>query len=185
MSFGSDFINNVGNTRSYNQITNSRVSNGRVDIKSPDTCSLFALYDKIPSSQCVELRNATEGLWDETTLTKAFFSQKNIQILQNGIRAGVYELSNGQYTIGQQDCDSLKIIMRSIFLQYAANQPDHISEQIKELNLLVLEYAVQAVYSEAQGYKQYLIDASTMYTPIPYPILSKTSDKTLELKQWF
>jgi hypothetical protein len=97
----------------------SKVNNGRVDIKSPNTSTLFEMYDKIPANQCATFRNATEGLWDETYLSQAFFSQENIKILQNGIRAGVYKKSNGQYLIGPQDCDSLKIIMRSVFLQHA------------------------------------------------------------------
>ena len=92
----------------------NNVNNGRIDIKSPNTSSLFQMYDKIPANQCVTFRNPTEGLWDETALSKAYFSQQNIQILQNGIRAGIYNISNGQYVIGDQDCDSLKIIMMSI-----------------------------------------------------------------------
>ena len=101
----------------------NKVNNGRVDIKTPNTSKLFQMYDKIPANQCVTFRNPTEGLWDETPLSQAFFSQQNIQMLQNGIRAGVYNRSNGQYVIGPQDCDSLKIIMRSVFLQQSANQP--------------------------------------------------------------
>ena len=72
----------------------NKVNNGRVDIKSPNTSSLFEMYDKIPANQCATFRNATEGLWDETILSNAFFSQENIKILQNGIRAGVYKRSN-------------------------------------------------------------------------------------------
>ena len=111
----------------------NKVNNGRVDIKSPNTSALFQMYDKIPANQCVTFRNATEGLWTSNSLSQAFFSQQNIQIIQNGIRAGVYQRSNGQYVIGPQDCDSLKIIMRSVFLQYAANQPTNINLQIAEL----------------------------------------------------
>ncbi len=163
----------------------SIVSNGRVDIKYPQTTDLFALYDKIPAHQCTTFRNPTEGLWDETSLSNAFFSQQNIQIVQNGIRAGVYKRSNGQYVIGPQNCDSLKIVMRSVFLQYSANQPTNITEQIQALNQMVLNYCIEQVYSEAQGYMQYLVDASTLVVPIAHPILSKTNDKELEFKSWF
>jgi len=128
------------------------VNNGRVNIKTPNTSALFQMYDKIPANQCVTFRNATEGLWSQTPLSQAFFSQENNQIIQNGIRAGVYKRSNGQYIIGPQDCDSLKIIMRSVFLQHAANLPNDIPHQINELNKIVLDYCIQQVYSEAQGY---------------------------------
>ena len=164
---------------------NTNYSNGRVDIKSPNTSSLFQMYDKIPAHQCSTYRNPTAGLWDETKLSTIFFSQGNIQILQNGIRAGVYKKSNGQYTIGEQDCDSLKIVMRSVFLQHSTNQSAHISSQVEELNKMVLNFCIQQVYSEAQGYMKYIDDASTLVVPIAHPVMTNNSDRELQLKPWF
>ena len=163
----------------------NKTNNGRVDIKTPNTSKLFQMYDKIPANQCTTFRSATEGLWDSTTLSQVFFSEQNIQIIQNGIRAGVYKRSNGQYIIGAQDCDSLKIVMRSIFLQYSANQPNNITEQITELNKIVLEYCIQQVYSEAQGYMTYVNDVSTLVVPIERPVMTSNNDRQLELKSWF
>jgi len=173
----------------YYNMNTTKTSNGRVDIanklQTPHTSKLFAMYDKIPANQCTTLREPTLGQWDETPLSKAFFSQQNIKIIQNGIRAGVYSKSNGQYTVGEQDCDSLKIVMRSVFLQNAANQPNNIRGQIEQLNQMVLNYCIPQVFSEAKGYMQYLVDASTMYTPIAHPVLAKEYDKELVLKPWF
>lgn len=163
----------------------NKVNNGRINIKTPDTSALFKMYDKIPANQCVTFRGATEGLWSETLLSQAFFSRENIQIIQNGIRAGVYKRSNGQYVIGPQDCDSLKIVMRSVFLQYSANQMTNIPQQIEELNKIVLNYCIQQVYSEAQGYMKYVDDVSTLVVPLAHPVQSSTNDKQLELKSWF
>jgi hypothetical protein len=163
----------------------NKINNGRINIKTPNTSALFQMYDKIPANQCVTYRNATEGLWDATPLSQAFFSLQNIQILQNGIRAGVYERSNGQYVIGPQDCDSIKIIMRSVFLQHAANQPNNISHQIVELNKIVLNYCIQQVYSEAQGYMKYVDDVSTLVVPIAHPVQASNTDRTIEFKSWF
>ena len=163
----------------------NQVNNGRINIKSPNTSTLFQMYDKIPANQCVTFRNATEGLWNETPLSRAFFSYENIQIIQNGIRAGVYNRSNGQYIIGPQDCDSIKIIMRSVFLQYSANQPFNIPQQIEELNKIVLNYCIQQVYSEAQGYMKYIDDASTLVIPIAHPVQASNTDRQLEFKGWF
>jgi hypothetical protein len=164
-------------------------SNGRVDIinkEGPDLCNLFAMYDKIPANQCSTFREPTLGVWNETDLSKTFFSESNIRIIQNGIRAGVYKASNGQYTIGEQDCDSLKIIMRSIYLQHAANQENNIKGQIMELNKMVLEYCVHQVYSEAQGYVKYLRDVSTLAVPLAHPIQATQFDrKDFKLKPWF
>jgi hypothetical protein len=165
-------------------------TNGRVDIinktQSPDITKLFAMYDKIPANQCATLREPTIGQWDETPLSRAYFSKENIEIIQNGIRAGVYLKSNKQYTIAPQDCDSLKIIMRSIFLTHAANQPNNIAKQIEELNNLVLDYCIPRVYSEAQGYLKYLYDVSTLAVPISHPIMEAQNDKkNYKMPSWF
>lgn len=160
-------------------------SNGRVDINGPKTTDLFQMYDKIPVNQCATFRNPTEGLWDNTELSKTFFSQENMITIQNGIRAGVFNKSNGQFVIDYQDGDTLKIIMRSVFLQHAANQPTNVREQVEQLNKIVWDYAIHQVFSEAIGYHKYLIDASTMYKPMDPPVLAQNNDKQLELKPWF
>lgn len=160
-------------------------NNGRVDIKSPNTNKLFNMYDKIPANQCVTFRSPTEGIWNSTPLSNAFFCQQNIQLIQNGIRAGVYQKSNGQYLIGPQDCDTLKIIMRSVFLQHAANKPNDIPDQIQELNKIVLNYCIKQVYGEAQGYIKYIDDASTLVVPIAHPVMADNTDRQLEFKGWF
>jgi hypothetical protein len=163
----------------------NKINNGRIDIKTPNTSDLFQMYDKIPATQCATFRNATEGLWTPTVLSNSFFSLENIKIIQNGIRAGVYYKSNKQYVIGEQDCDSLKIIMRSVFLQHSANQSHNISTQISDLNKIVLNYCIQQVYSEAQGYLKYMDDVSTLVIPIAHPVMTNNTDRQLELKKWF
>lgn len=164
-------------------------TNGRVDILKqtpPDIAQLFHLYDKIPANQCSTYQEPTMGLWNETALSKAFFSHQNIQILQNGIRAGVYYKSNKQYVIGPQDCDSLKVIMRSVFLTNAANQSINLTGQIEELNKIVLDYCIEQTYNEAISYKKYLRDVSTIRDPIPPPIYDAHTDKKdFKLKPWF
>jgi len=160
-------------------------NNGRVNIKTPNTSNLFEMYDKIPANQCVTFRNPTEGLWTSNSLSKSFFSLHNINYLQDGIRSGVYKRSNKQYIIGPQDCDTLKIIMRSIFLQYSSNLPNNIQQQVNELNKMVLEYCIEQVYSEAQGYMKYVDDVSTLVVPISHPVMTSQNDRQLELKNWF
>lgn len=174
----------------YYNMPNTKSTNGRVDIinrtQSPDISKLFSLYDKIPANQCTTFRDPTAGQWDETPLSKMYFSEQNIKIIQNGIRAGVYNKSNKQYVIGAQDCDALKVIMRSVFLQHSANQPLHISRQIEQLNQLVLDYCIHHVYSEAQGYMKYLYDVSTLAVPMANPVMETQKDKNNYLMpNWF
>lgn len=167
-------------------MNSNQISNGRVNILGPNSDVKFSMMDRIPiNSTNYSCRDAMTGNWYDTELSNAFFSGKNLQILQNGIRAGVYNKSNQQYMVGEQNLDELQIIMRGLFLQYAKNQPTGIREQISELNKIVLDYAINQVWSEAEGYMKYKRDASTMWVPMNMPILSYTNDKQLELKQWF
>ena len=169
-----------------NMKMNKEPSNGRVDILGPNIEQLFSMADRIPiNSTKHSFRDAMTGNWYDTQLSTAFFSGKNIQIVQNGIRAGVYNKSNQQYVVGEQNMDELQIIMRAIFLQYAKNLPNDIPGQIKDLNQIVLDFSINQVYGEADGYMKYKRDASTLVVPIAMPIMSTTNDKQLELKKWF
>ena len=94
-------------------------------------------------------------------------------------------MSKEQYLIGTQSVDTLKIIMRSVFLQNSANMQSHITQQIEALNKIVSEYCSKQIYGEAQGYLTYLHDASTLVVPIQRPVMSNTKNKTLELKPFF
>jgi hypothetical protein len=75
--------------------------------------------------------------------------------------------------------------MRSVFLQNAANQPNNIKQQVAELNKMVLDYCIQQVYSEAQGYMKYINDVSTLVVPIAHPVMADNTDRELVLKPWF
>lgn len=170
-------------------IPRNKCSNGRVDVYNKpagNTANLFAMYDKIPVNQCTTYRNATEGIWTETLLSTAFFSASNIRIIQNGIRAGVFNQSNKQYIIADQDCDALKIIMRSVFLQHAANEAQNIPGQIKQLNQVVLDYCILHVYNEAQGYMKYLTDVGTLAVPMSNPVMEEQNGRRVhKLPNWF
>ena len=94
---------------------------GRVNIEGPNIDVLFSMKDRILIEQPSSFRDALTGIFEETPLSQAFFSEKNIQIIQNAIRAGVYHKSKGEYVIAPQDYDIIKTIMRSIFLQHSLN----------------------------------------------------------------
>jgi hypothetical protein len=155
-------------------------SNGRIDLlHAPNPISL---YDKPVYTS--SYNDAMTGNWADTPLSRAFFSQPNQQILQNGIRAGVYEKSGSKFIISQQSNPDLKMIMRAIFLEHSQNRVTHIREQIEELNRYVLDYCIPRIYGEAKGYLKYLQDASTLVVPLSNPIHTSL-DKTLELKSFF
>jgi hypothetical protein len=160
-------------------------TNGRVNILDPINNSVFQLYDKIPiSERTTNYRNALTGNLEENTLSKTYFSSDNIVSLQNSIIHGVFKSSNGEFKIGYQDQDTLKIIMRSIFLQHSKNLNTNINEQVRDLNKLVLDYCVPQICSEARGYMNYKRDVSTLATPLKRGV-STYSSNSLELKTFF
>ena len=160
--------------------------NGRVHILGPTLPNPFSLYDKIPVRQSTTYKNALQGNWTTSSLSNTFFNKNNIRNLQHSLREGVHKLSKGRYNIGDQNEDTLKIIMRSIYLQSALNQPTNIEGQVDALNQLVLNYAIPQVCGEAEAYIKYKNDVSTLAVPLASPIyVSTAGQNTLELKPWF
>lgn len=93
-----------------------------------------------------------------------FFSQQNVDILQQGIRYSVYKKTNR--TIDNQDERELRVIMRSIYLQYSRNLPTNVLEQVKELNSRVLDGVIPKIVIEMNQYSTYLRDASSLPVPL-------------------
>ena len=161
--------------------------NGRINLMEPqDPNIVFKMQEKIAiKNKATEYREALAGTWEDNILSRAYFSAENVQILQNGIRAGVYEQSDSKFVIPPQNVDTLKIIMRSIYLQNSENHLNDITGQIAKLNNLVLDYAVPTVYKEAIGYLKYCEDQSTIAMPLPVPKHHDRQYKQLELKNYF
>ena len=161
------------------------ILNGRLNLAEEGGTSTF-LQDKIPVDSQTNHDNIM-GVedWEKTTLSCSYFSKENIKIIQNGIRAGVYEMSKQQYIIDNQDVEILNTIMRSIFLQYSSNLEKNIAEQIKALNKLVIDYCVPKLYVEARSYLIYKKDVSTLVIPMSNPTYANHNDKTLHLKHFF
>lgn len=158
--------------------------NGRVNIMQPPNQNLkFQMMEKVSiDNRATDFRDPLVGDQENNLLSNLFFSAENIQIIQNGMRAGVYELSNGKYIIPNQNIDNLKIIMKSIYLQYSENKPMNITQQIEVLNKLVLDYCVKSVYGEAVAYEKYCYDQSTIANPLERQNNYDRNFKQLELK---
>jgi len=168
-------------------ILNNDNYNGRINIIEDDNPDVrFEMFEKIAiKNKATEYRGAITSVEEETLLSNVFFSQGNVQILQNGIRAGVYNTSNNKIVVPPQDIDVLKTIMRSIYLQYAKHTKDmNITKEIEKLNHYVLEYCVKNVYSAAEGYLKYCRDQSTLVSPLERPLQVDRDYKHLEIKNW-
>ena len=109
-----------------------------------------------------------KNIHSENPISDVFFSQKNMDALQNGIRYLVYKKSAGKLVIDKQSDNELLVIMRSIYLQYCAHKPFNVIEQVRELNSKVLDYAVPVVLTELNQYVNYTNDASKLPIPLEH-----------------
>ena len=108
--------------------------------------------------------SAIESIHTTTRLNFAFFSKQNIDIIQNALRYQVWVRTSKKHIIERQSDTELGIIMRAYYLQYGKNLPDNVSEQVQELNNMVIEYLVPKILVQVAQYLDYLRDISTPYT---------------------
>ncbi len=173
--------------RQHNIITNETPFNGRVNLEEPENPDArFQMFERVQSkNKATDYRDPLKGDIEETVLSKVFFSAGNIQIIQNGLRAGVYRKSEQhELIIPNQNIDVLKTIMRHMFLEYALFEPSNITEQVERLNQYVLDYTIPKVFSEAVGYLKYLEDQSRLAVPIALPQQTDRVYKQLEMKPY-
>ena len=177
---------NPDNVNTIQSILDLNKYNGRVNIIEPDNPDIFfQMQERIAlKNKSTSYSEALSGNYEYNVLGQVYFSDKNIQIIQNGLRAGVYKKSNNMFVIPPQNIDNLKIIMRSIYLQYAQHLESNITKQVERLNGLVLDYCIPAVYKEAIGYMKYTQDQSSLIVPMERPLNHDRMYKQLELKQY-
>lgn len=177
-------MNNILDMSQYNKNLEKNRFNGRVDVlNQEDPNARFQMFEKIAKrNKSTSYADALEGILETSVLSDVYFSEGNIQILQNAIRSNVYKISNSKYNIPQQNIDQLKIIMRSTFLQYSKNSAIDITGQVEELNQLVLDYCIPFIYNECIGYVKYLQDQSTLVMPLEREQRPDREYKQLQLK---
>ena len=125
-------------------------------------------------------QEAMRGVQEETILSKVFFSIPNVALIQRQIVNTVLIKTKYKYLIEEQDPADLEVVLRSMFLQHARHYPDHIPDQIKELNDLVVDEVVPGIITEIKAYVGYL---HRTFEPLYYmdrpENVSKAGSKTL------
>jgi len=88
-----------------------------------------------------------------------------------------------KYNIGRQSDDELKIIMRSIYFQYSKNMPNNINEQVRNLNIMVIEWSVPRILTNLKQDEKFRYDISTLPEPLERSVLaSQKGFKTYRIK---
>ena len=111
-----------------NSLKDMNYLNGRVDAVTINNLK----FDNAVNTASEHQANIISRNLDSTEVSKLFFSLKNIDLLQQGIRNKILNVTNGKINISRQSDDELKIIMRSIYFQYGQNR----NENIKDISTL-------------------------------------------------
>lgn len=132
-----------------------------------------------------KFKNLT-GTFSGSRVSNLYFSQSNVDLIQNQLISGVYKQSFGKYKISKQSEDELLIIMRSIYLQYSKNNDNDVESQVIELNRHVLDYSITNVLSALQQQDKYIDDITKdiQVNEMPQFVHSK-GDKTLMPNHFF
>jgi hypothetical protein len=129
----------------------------------------YNLYQENTLKPTTFRKQATTGQLECNLLNQVFFSQENIDLLQERLRHDVWIASEKKFVIDRQSDLELQFIMRSIYYQYGKNLPYNIKEQIIELNDLVIQECVPRILSQVEQHVYYLFDASTQPVPLSLP----------------
>jgi len=149
--------------------------NGRVIFDDKPGIS-YQLYEN--EKNPYQFENSLKSIQSDNVLNKTFFSQKNIDMIQNAIINEIVQKTG--YRIGRQSELQLQIIMRSMFLQFGRNDPCNIKQQIIELDRKVIDYSVDRIIVEISQYLEYKNTINKLPVPMSHPQnLSNAGEKSL------
>tara|TARA_B100000795_G_C22799769_1_gene441231 strand:+ start:1288 stop:1758 length:471 start_codon:yes stop_codon:yes gene_type:complete len=124
-----------------------------------------------------DFQNSLKSIQDNSILSSAFFSKRNINCIQKQIKKIVLDLTN--YNIGRQSDLQLQIIMRSIYLQYSKNLECDYTNQIRDLNKKITDFSVDRIVIEISQFLEYRKEVSRIPIPISLPKnLSNAGEKS-------
>jgi hypothetical protein len=170
-------INRIYDEQRQRQDIMNNIRNGRIDIEGkplkPSNSfdyyiqhPLFEEKTNLPNKYRAE---AVGSIYEQNQVQSIFFSDKNIGLIQKLLAYHVSLQTEGNLKIGLQDVTQLKIVMKSVYLQYGKNRKNNVSDQVKELNAYVLDYCVPNIITNAKQYIKYSNDVSTLPIPIENP----------------
>ena len=111
----------------------------------------------------------------ETPLNTLFFSDFNRNILQRGIRQA-FKNKTG-ISIDYQNPDDLYGIMRVVFINNSGDHHTKVKEQVKVMNMRVIDMALSQIQTGVSQYIAYANDIDTISMPLDQPLNTSTVGK--------
>jgi hypothetical protein len=171
-------------------IPNAPKHTGRLPLSGDEEKSTLPPFRMTASEPYVVPSRVAEQMQyrqESTPLNTIFFSEANLENLQQEIAAAVFQMSGSKrYIIGPQNDADLKTVMRSYYLQYAQNDPTRVSEELTSLNNRVIGWCSNNIMVEIEAYKYYRRDIEDFPAPIERPVMTNIyGTRTGELKSFF
>lgn len=158
--------------------------NGRVQVTDDYNYDMYKLFDENKKRNNFN-EEALKGIHTNNELANIYFSQENIDALQEAIRYMVNKKSCGKFVISRQSDSELKLIMRAFYLQEGKHKQYNVLEEVKELNTMVLNYAVPRVLQELGMYMHYKEDINKCPMPLARgEFISSKGSKQLVSKEF-
>jgi hypothetical protein len=183
-------IDNINNTNMYNINTNAVNYFNQPEDNKLNTNNKFD-YHQLPKAYLCDNNKSnalrSQFIKNQTTVIESniseipniFFSDENINIINNNLIYAVYKNTNNEYKIKPQSNEQLLIVMRYVFLEYARHLPYDIANQIRELNCIVIGQIIPNVITQITQRKEYLRVISAPREILPYPTSESTINRLL------
>ena len=150
-------------------------------IPTQNMTELFKIFEPNQVQSGSELRDQI-NLYSGTPISHAFFSNENLNIIQNGLRAEVFDRSKGQYVISEQDPTIIRSIMRATFDQNVRSPSTDIPSKIQELNTIVIKYCANITFDNARNYMRYRETEGKVVTPMSLPVMASTRNSVVQIR---
>jgi hypothetical protein len=103
----------------------------------------------------------------ETPLNSLFFSQENVDVIQKTLRHK-FKGESG-LSIDRQDGRDLFALMRAVFIMYEQNPYDNTIEQVKNINEVVVNKALDQIRTNVSQFMTYVRDMDQPIMPLATP----------------
>lgn len=157
---------------------------GRVDTIQNNNYDVYKLFEEQNRAYRDFNQEAIKNIHTNNNLSSIFFSETNVNALQDAIRYQVYLKSCKKHIISRQSDVELRVVMKSVYLTEARHGQYNILEEIKRINGIVLNYCVNKILQEINIYITYKNDITRLPTPIPRGEFSSAKGtRTLEINK--
>ena len=112
------------------------------------------LYEKYKHQTC------DENVFDmqKSKLSDLYYDKRNISLIQKMLIKQVFQQSNGEYLIENQNPQDLMVVMMYIYSMYSQNLPYNIGQQISDLNTRVVNEITPDIISQLKMNDSYYDD---------------------------